>query len=45
MLAQRRRRWANIKQTLGQHLVFAGELTIRKTVVIIKLADWLRLKS
>ena len=24
MLGQRRRRWANSEQTLGQHLVFAG---------------------
>ena len=24
MLAQRRRRWANISPALGQHLVFAG---------------------
>ena len=26
MLAQRRRRWANISPTLGQRLVFAGRV-------------------
>ena len=33
MLGQRRRRWANISPTLGQRLVFAGQLTANKKLI------------
>ena len=32
MLDQRRRRWANIKPTLGERLVFAGNLPVLNAV-------------
>ena len=34
MLVQRRRRWANIEPTMGEHLVFAG-LTVKVHTIII----------
>ena len=36
MLAQRLRRWANISQALGQHVVFAG--VMMETVILCALS-------
>ena len=40
MLVQRRRRWTNIRPTLGQHLVFAGMPLSDSNILVNNFMSW-----